>query len=260
MATPLPQQQPPADPAQPFTILRPGNTAILVIHGFTGSPQSMRPLADAFLDAGFSVSVPLLPGHGTKWEDLNQTSHKALLSAVIANFDRLQRDHENVVVVGLSMGGTLTLYLGETRKPAGLVLINPALTFASTAAHFSPAIRWAVKSVEAIRDDIAKPDVTEGAYERTPVSGVNEVRKLQNLTRKNLARIEAPVLVFRSKTDHVVPDSSIKALKRGMAKNSVKGSNLEIRVLENSFHVATLDYDAAAIESGAVEFVRGLVK
>lgn len=260
MATPLPQQQPPLDPTQPFTVLRPGDTAVLVIHGFTGSPLSMRPLANAFLNAGYSVSLPLLPGHGTKWEDLSKTSYKALLNSVTSNFDRLQREHQHVFVVGLSMGGTLALRLGEVREPAGIIVINPALTFASPVAHFAPVLRHFVKSVDAIRDDISKPGMTENAYPRTPVGGVAEIKALMALTRKHLSEIKAPILAFRSATDHIVPDSSMKALSRGLAKNSAKGSNLTVQPLENSFHVATLDYDAAAIESGSVEFVRGLVK
>ncbi|WP_157103205.1 alpha/beta hydrolase [Neomicrococcus aestuarii] len=260
MNTALPAPQPPLDPTQPFTVLRPGSTAVLVIHGFTGSPLSVRPWANAFLEAGFSVSVPLLPGHGTRWEDLNNTSYKAYINAVSAHFDRLRREHENVVVAGLSMGGTLALHLGEIRDPAGIITVNPSLKFASPTASLAPALRWVVKSVEPIRDDIAKRGVTEGAYSRTPVGGVAELGKLMAVTRGKLSQITAPVLLFRSATDHVVPDSSIKILEKGLAKNPLKGSNVQVTALPNSFHVATLDYDAAAIESGSVAFVRGLVK
>lgn len=102
-----------------------GPTGVLVLHGFTGSPQTVRPLALRFAEAGHSVEVPLLPGHGTKIEDMVPTRFDDWYRAASAAYSDLESRCERVVVVGLSMGGTLATLLAVDHEPAGLVAINP---------------------------------------------------------------------------------------------------------------------------------------
>ena len=101
----------------------------LVLHGFTGNPQSMRGLAVALADAGFTVELPLLPGHGTAMEDMVPTragrTGRARPSRPTPSW-RPARD--SVVVVGLSMGGSLSVWLAEHHPEiAALSLVNPLL-------------------------------------------------------------------------------------------------------------------------------------
>ena len=109
---------------------------VLVVHGFTGNPQSMRPLAEAFAGAGFTVSLPLLPGHGTQVEDMLPTRWTDWSAAAEDAYDRLAARTRAVVVAGLSMGGTLAAWLA-TRHPeiAGLVLVNPLIDGTAPRGH-----------------------------------------------------------------------------------------------------------------------------
>lgn len=238
----------------PFIHQGSNGDAVLVLHGFTSGPASMRPWADALAAAGYSVSLPLLPGHGTSWQDLATTPFTDIVAAVAREYESLAARHARVFVCGLSMGGALALHLASSHSPAGLVLVNPGLTFDQAAARFAGALRFVVPSVNAIADDIAMPGNSEGAYTRTPVAGVHQLGKLFRATIDRLPRVSCPVLVYRSETDHVVPESSITALQRGLGPTAP----LTIRRLPRSYHVATLDYDAQEIFAGSISFIQSL--
>ena len=105
-----------------------GPVGVLVIHGFTGSPQSMRGLAEAHASAGFTVELPRLPGHGTTVEEMATTGWADWSEAVEAAYQDLAGRCEQVVAAGLSMGGTLAAWVGaQHQELAGLVLINAAV-------------------------------------------------------------------------------------------------------------------------------------
>lgn len=245
----------PATPDQsPFTRQGSNGEAVLVIHGFTSGPASMRPWAQALAEAGYTVSLPLLPGHGTSWQDLAATPYTEIVAAVTREYEALAARHARVYVCGLSMGGALALYLAATHSPAGIVLVNPGLTFDNPAAKIAGVLRFVLPSVKAIADDIALPGVSEGAYPRTPVAGVYQLGKLFGAVIDRLPRVACPVLLYRSDTDHVVPESSVTALRRGLGP----AAPLTIKALARSYHVATLDYDAEEIFSGSISFFKSL--
>ena len=102
---------------------------VLLCHGFPGAPGSMRDWADQLVDAGYTVRLPLLPGHGTKWPDANRTTFDDWLAEVTRAFQELRATCRAVVICGLSMGGTLTLRLAELYPAAvdGVVLVNPSV-------------------------------------------------------------------------------------------------------------------------------------
>lgn len=251
--------QAPSDAAGGFRVRGGNGDAVLLIHGFTSGPRSMRPWADALLAAGYTVSLPVLPGHGTRWQDLAVTPHAAWTDAVEAEFDALATTHRKVFVAGLSMGGTLALHLGIVRDPAGIVLVNPALSMVDRTAVLAGVLKRFMASVPAIANDIAKPGQDEGAYPRTPVAAVHQLRRLIGATRRHLDTVRAPVLAYRSLVDHVVSEPGLDALRRELVGMHPAGvPRLQLRFLERSRHVATLDYDADAIFAGSLAFVDGL--
>ncbi|MDN6179357.1 MAG: esterase, partial [Micrococcaceae bacterium] len=154
---------------------------------------------------------------------------------------------------------TLALHLGIERRPAGLALVNPALSMVDRTAALAGILKRFVPSVPAIANDIARPGQDEGAYPRTPVAAVHELRRLIRTTRKNLEAIQAPVFVFRSVVDHVVSEPGLDLLRRELVGMHPSGvPRLQLRYLERSLHVATLDYDAAAIFEGSLAFFDAL--
>jgi len=233
-----------------------GPTGVLVLHGFTGSPQTLRPLAVRLAEDGHSVELPLLPGHGTKIEDMLPTRFDDWHRAAAAVYTELDSRCERVVVVGHSMGGTLATCLAIEHSPAGMVLINPQV--APPPETVIEVVRGladeGVTTIPAIGGDIAKEGVEELAYAATPVQALlSFIERCQTLVGE-LGRITCPVLLFTSPQDHVVDPMSSDVLAAGVS------GPVERVTLERSFHVATLDHDAKLIEDRASAFVTEVAK
>ena len=228
-----------------------GQVGVAVCHGFTGSPVSMQGWSEYLAAAGFAVNMPLLAGHGTTWQDLSTTPWEHWYRDFEGAYLELARRCDTVFVAGLSMGGALALRVAALHPVAGVAVVNPGLTFSDKRAKYSGLLKYALKSVPAIGDDMKLQGVSEGAYTRTPVAAVHQLSKLFTDTIALLPRVTAPTLVFRSTVDHVVDDSSLEVLKDNIASTDV-----QIVSLENSYHVATMDHDAAMIFSQSADFFR----
>ncbi|QOD04826.1 carboxylesterase [Pseudarthrobacter sp. BIM B-2242] len=224
---------------------------VVLSHGFTGSPHGLRTWARSLADAGFAVRMPLLPGHGTSWQELARTRWTQWHAALDNAYLELEKECDHVFAAGLSMGGALALRIAATRPVSGVILVNPGLVIDDPRAPLAGILKLVLKSTPAIANDILKPGMDEGAYPRTPVAAAHELNKMFKDTIRLLPRVTAPVRVFRSTVDHVISDSSIVALRRGLTN-----APLTLTSLENSYHVATLDHDAEDIFRGSVEFIR----
>lgn len=230
-----------------------GRTGVLLVHGFTGTPMSMRPWGEHLAAAGFAVHCPLLPGHGTRWQDCNASTHDQWTSTVEDAFDQLAAECDRVFVAGLSMGGTLATRLAEVRPDdvAGLLLVNPALLTQRLDAKLLPLIARLTASWAPIASDIKKPGVVELAYPKMPTRAMMQLRRLWTTTRADLTCVTAPVIVFHSVEDHVVEPINTQVLLHGIASTDIT----EV-VLKDSYHVATLDNDAPTIFAGSVDWIR----
>lgn len=233
-----------------------GDVGVLLCHGFTGSPASMRPWADYLVNQGFRVSLPRLPGHGTSWQELNQTGWPDWYATLDRALIALSAECRTVFVGGLSMGGALALRLAELHgdRVAGLVLVNPALHNSDARLAILPILKHLTPSVAGITNDIARPFVDELGYDRTPLKALASMLELWDITIARLHRVDQPILLFRSLHDHVVDPSSARILRE-----RVSSASITERMLQKSFHVATLDYDAQEIFAGSAEFLRALL-
>ena len=240
--------------AEPFSAAG-GPNGVLVLHGFTGNPQSMRPLAESLAAAGFTVELPRLPGHGTTLEDMASTDWDDWSAAAEDAYLDLARRCDKVVVAALSMGGTLAVWLAS-RHPeiAGLALVNPVVQpldasitdFARDLAAKGEAMMPGVGS------DIADPDQHELAYEQTPVVSLLSLASAIEALTISLPDITMPLLLMNAPQDHVVPPTNSEMLAA-----AVRGP-VERVSLERSYHVATLDYDRDLIEQRVIEFATRL--
>jgi carboxylesterase len=228
---------------------------VLLSHGFTGSPYSMRPFAEHLAAAGYGVSVPRLPGHGTSWQELNRTGWPDWYAVLDNELTRLRAEHDQVFVAGLSMGGCLVLRLAEQRgvDVSGLILINPSVRTDDRRLALLPVLSRLVPSFPGITDDIRKPGTIEHGYDRMPLRALHSLSKLWQLTRDDLPKVTQPVLLFRSTVDHVVEPSSGQAILSAISSRDVTET-----LLEDSYHVATLDNDAPRIFADTVTFVARL--
>jgi carboxylesterase len=242
--------------ADPWSFTAPAATTaagVLVLHGFTGNPHSMRGLAEACAAAGFHVELPRLPGHGTTLEDLCTTSWADWSGEAAAALERLRSRTDRVVVAGLSMGGALTLRLGIDHPDVrGLVCVNPAAQpqAAELIAMLEGLLADGITELPPIANDIADPTQQELAYEAVPI------RQLLSLIVDGVAPLadeyatmRMPLLLMNSPSDHVVEPAQAEFLAARY------GGPLERVSLERSFHVATQDYDRELINERAVDFI-----
>jgi carboxylesterase len=237
--------------AEPFSADG-GRVGALVLHGFTGSTQSVRPWARALAAAGLTVYAPRLPGHGTRWQDMAKTRWSDWYDEALRGFESLRARCDEVFVCGLSMGGTLALRLAEQRRSevAGVIVVNAALGTDRADAKLLPVLRWFIPALPGITDDIRSGGATELGYDRMPLQSAYSLSQAWPLVRRDLHLICAPMLVFRSRVDHVVPAVSGRYLLEGVRSGEVRE-----RILENSYHVATLDADAPAVFAETVDFI-----
>jgi carboxylesterase len=239
--------------AEPFVHDGSDEIGMLLCHGFTGTPQSMRPWGEHLAGEGLTVRCPRLPGHGTHWREMNRTRWADWYGCVAEELDALASRCATVIVGGLSMGGALALRLAQERGPrvAGLVLVNPSVTSLRRELALLPVLSRLVASMPPVGNDIARPGVTELAYDRTPLRAADSLRQLWRVVRADLPRVTQPVRLYRSAVDHVVEPVSSELVLREISSTDA----VEV-VLPDSFHVATLDNDAPTIFAGSVAFAR----
>lgn len=248
----LPTAEPFSAPARP-DLTNGRRIGVLVSHGFTGSPASMRPWAQSLAAKGYAVELPLLPGHGTKWQDLNGVGWTDWYAALTASFDKLRAENDAVAVCGLSLGGALVLRLAADRpdEVAGVVVVNPALNTTRLDVKALPVLRYLVPSFPGIVNDIKKPGMDEYGYERAPLKAAYSMMwHGWKPLRADLPKITSPLLVFKSVEDHVVDETSLAIIKK-----SVSTRDFTERMLTESYHVATLDNDAETIFSESADFI-----
>lgn len=224
-----------------------------MLHGFTSTTASMQPVADAVTAAGFDVELPLLPGHGTRWEDLAATRAEEILQAVAAAHRRLAARCGTVIPVGLSMGGALALWSAAEHGSPAAAVINPGLRLAPGTVLTARLLGRFTPTWKPLAGDIAAPGVTEQAYPVTPLRAVVELDRLFAAARSRMPQLAAAgteVLLMRSAVDKVVGSRSAALLKRALP-----GQVTEV-VLRRSRHVATLDYDAPLVAEQTVELLR----
>lgn len=250
----------PLDPARTaaFDLGPPdATTAVLLLHGFTGSPWEVRPLAESLADRGFFVRAPRLPGHGTVPEDLLYVTWRDWLAAAEAAFDSLAR-FPRVCVAGLSMGGLLGLLLAERHaaRVSKLVLMAPVMRVRQRGGRVLEALGasalsgltsgWLEKKTTDLEDDEARANAP--VLPRYPLARLFDLFELQRLAKRAAPRVVAPTLIAAAVHDHVVAFDSIEALHR-----ELPGSRL--LVLQRGFHILPHDVDRARLATEVAEFV-----
>ncbi|MCP3026345.1 carboxylesterase [Halobacillus sp. A5] len=220
---------------------------ILVLHGFTGTTQSMRKLAEAYGKEGYSIACPRLKGHGTAPEDMEAATAEDWIESVEEAYQWLTQRCSKIFTAGLSMGGTLALHFAAAHENiAGVIAVNAAVDI--------PAMENITETTDdrfiaAIGSDIKKEGVVELAYSKTPVASIKHLINLMRGVHDRLAQIHCPILIFVSEEDHVVPPDNSE-----MIFDTVLSEHKELIHLENSYHVATLDEDVDIIIERSLEF------
>lgn len=202
------------------------------------------------------MRLPLLPGHGTEWRDLQLTRWPDWYTTVDRELRDLAARCEQVFVMGLSMGGTLTLRLAQQHADIvdGIAVVNPSVHSRRSDLKALPLLRHVVPSVPGISNDIKKPGQDEVAYRRVPLQPLYSLTQMWQDVTENLGSITCPLLVFGSDEDHVVePSNAVEVVQR------VSSTDVTFIPMHDSYHVATLDNDASHIFEQSSAFVRRVV-
>ncbi len=238
--------------SEPFELIG-GQIAILLIHGFSGSPLSVKPWAEKLHQSGFTVNVPRLPGHGSNWNEMNQTRWEEWFAEVENKFRELKSRHQRVFVAGFSMGGALSLRLATIYRNEieGILLVNPSIGDDRLIMRLVPFLKYFIPSVKGRGTDVAAPNPPRHSYGRTPLRALHSLQKLWRVVRRDLHLIDQPLMIGYSINDHVVNPKFSEILIDNV-------SSMDIRevVFERSFHNVALDYDLPILVEESVNFIR----
>lgn len=197
--------------AEPYAWQGTNGQGVLLIHGFTGSPSELRELGEQLHQKGYTVEGILLAGHGTNPRDLIGVKAETWLQQVREAVDRLRRCCKTVTVIGMSMGGLLTLYAGAETPVDKLVTLSTPIYLYDWRVHFlwlaDQLPYWAIPKSPRCVD---APERYNVAYRCMPISAVHQlVRVLRLVKRRELPRVDQPILIIQSRTDHTVrPESA----------------------------------------------------
>lgn len=229
------------------------DVAVLMVHGITSTPQMVRPVAERVAEEGYAVAAPLLPGHGTRWQDMAQTRYADWLGAVVQAAEELRREHRTVVAFGVSLGGALITDIAARRPELfdGLVLVNPAFIATDWRLRVIPHVKHFVPVAQGIADDIRREGPPrELAYRWTPLKAFHSFVEQWPRVVEQLPDVHQPVLLIRGRHDRVVPPLSAELFLQNVGSEDVT-----TRWLEESAHVATLDHDAEELIDETLRFV-----
>lgn len=239
--------------------------AVLLLHGFTGTPYLMHPLAESLHQNKFTVDAPLLSGHGDSNETLKKSEWPHWYETAQQHYLALRQSHQKVCVAGLSMGGLLTLKLAED-YPEEITAISCLATplFLSTWVNIAVRLVWhsplrylyryeKKKDGGDIKNETLKPQIWSN--DAMPVSCIHSLMNLQQLTLQNLKKVSAPTLVIHAREDHTAPYENLRAIAQG-----VNSKTVQTLTLHNSYHLITLDFDRDLVTRTVTDFFNTAAK
>lgn len=230
-----------------------GRVGALCLHGLTGTPYEVRPIAEVLAARGIRARGPELPGHGTTPEALAQVPYVAWIEAARDEIRKLREQHATVFVAGLSMGGLTTLAVASEGLADGIAVVGtplrlrpaPLVAVIPVAKHF---YRFLPKGEGSdIRDPEAR--ARHPGYEKMPLHSIHELMKMQRWVRKRLSRVTAPVFVGHGALDRTAHPGDALTIA-----GSVSSDDRCLQIFERSGHVTPVDYDGLRLSEDIAGF------
>jgi carboxylesterase len=242
-----------------FELKADGRKGVLLIHGLTGAPSEMRPVARRLNRAGFDVSAPQLAGHGENEAELLKTSWRDWLDSVRAAYRRLAQQVDEVYVAGICVGGALGLALSaETPEIRGAAVYSmtfeydgwnmPPFAVAAPIIQFVahlPLVRqlsWKETYPYGLKDlrlrELASraPDaLIEGSIDRLPIGALYEMYRLARHVERLGSGIHTPTLIVHAREDDMAHLRNAYRLRDALA------GPVRLEVLEDSYHMVHVD-------------------
>jgi len=232
-----------------------GPSGVLLLHGFTATPIEVKLVGRYLHERGYTVSGPLLPGHGTTIESINACRWRDWVDHAVRAYAELTARCARVFVGGESLGGLLSLYLGSAHPEiAGLILYAPALRIASPLVHLSPLAKFFIKALPKKREENDPDSVVNqrwAGYTVDPVPAVAQVLPLQRQVRLRLPLIEQPIIVFQGRLDSTLKQSGAEEIIA-----AVQSAHKELVWQEGSSHCLVLDVEWEEVAEKTLAFIR----
>jgi len=238
-----------------------GESGVLLLHGFTGTPDCMSYLANALHQAKFTVAAPVLAGHGTHYEHLEKTEWQDWYQSAEAAFHSLKARCKRIMVAGLSMGGLLAAHLAYHHKQSvaalGL-LATPLFLDGFLIKSVFPTVwntplkkiyRYQPKYGFSINDPRARRRYQ--TYDKIPVASVATLLDVQKIVRQELKHLRQPAIIIHSLHDETVPYGNLDYIKAILHSDEVKTVTLK-----KSNHIITVDYEKDVVAKQLVKFFK----
>ena len=229
------------------------DTAVLLLHGLTGTPVDMHYMNEALVAEGYTVRAPLLPGRGTRPSDMFRLSWEDWMTSALTAYDELAREHEKVIVGGLSAGATMTLDIALRRKPSAVVLCATALGMSNPIAYLAPYVWRVIKQVPSPASDLVDLNAGAECYDPAPVRAVAELLHGIGLVRRRLGEIRCPALVAHAVADRLVPVRYAHELAGRL------GGPVTTLFLDGTGHAITVDARRQDVANASVAFLRNAI-
>jgi carboxylesterase len=246
--------------AEPFAHVHESEVGVLLVHGFTGAPAEMRALGAALAAHEIGSEAVLLRGHGTHPDDMLEYGFSEWIEDVERGLGRILGRHKRAVIVGLSMGGTLALNVAarhaDDPRVAGLVTICAPLAFDDPRLRFVHVLGRLIKWQAWGNPDIMNRAAWDShvGYRRFPTGAIRELLALTADTVHRLGAIHQPILIVQANADHVVPPRNADLIHDG-----VRSRDRRVLMLDDCYHVITIDFAAERLNADVVAFVERLL-
>jgi carboxylesterase len=240
------------DPS-PFDLGPPGGSAALCLHGLTGTPYEVRPLAEALAQRGIRAVGPALPGHNETPQALAQRTHGDWLESARGHLAALRARHDRVFAVGLSMGGLVSLSMAAEGEVDALVVVGVPLRLRQPLAALLPLLQRVApfppkRGGSDIREDAARR--RHPSYDVMPLAAVRELQRLQRRVRRSLGSVRVPALVAHGAHDRTARPVDAERIHAGIAS-----AERCLLVLPDSGHVVPVDRDGPRLARAVAEFL-----
>lgn len=227
--------------------------AALCLHGLTGTPYEVRPLAETLVARGVRARGPWMAGHEEGADVLAKTPWQAWVEGARKELAALRAEHERVYLVGMSMGGLVSLRLAETEEIDAMVIIGTPLVFPPPIPQLLPLLRRFVSSRRKRGgSDIREPGarVRHPSLSVMPLAAVAELILLQSRVIPDLIEVSAPILVAHGRLDRTAKPRDAERIYR-----EVGSVDKELSYFERSGHLVPVDYDGPSLSQAAAEFL-----
>lgn len=223
----------------------------LLIHGFTSTPAELYELGVKISRIGYTVLGVRLEGHGTTIEDMERCSYRHWIKSVEDGYRRLKERCAKIYVIGHSMGGLLSLYVGENFEVEKIIALAPAVINKDKRSPFVGILKYFMKYTE--WKDVERPEEEKKyllRYNRFPVASVHELNKLQKVVKRDLNKIKKPLLIIQSPNDTSVHAKGIDILEKAVSSKEVKKI-----LLDKCNHNITVECEKEKVFSEVLNFI-----